>query len=211
MSFAAAPLHLPELVVRGFRGIRQLRVSRLGRVTLVTGRNGVGKTTVLEALRLYAARANHRTLQDLLRGREEVLPDQDEDGVLPAPLDWTSFFHGRPPEITEPELVVGPDMPSEQLSVRLGPTKDRTQQRFLFRSPRHVDDRLELSIFVTFGGANREIPVTLLQEAASRRAFNGIEDRNSEIACEVLGPGMLANRDLARMWDRVALTEEEDR
>ena len=211
MSFSAARLHIPELVIQGFRGIDDLRISRLGRVTLVTGRNGVGKTTVLEALRLYAARASYRILRDLLRGREEVLPDRDEDGAFPAPLDWTSFFYGRPPEVTEPEVVIGPDSRSERLNVRLGLTKEHPQQRFLFRTARQVDERLELSLFVTFQGANWEIPVTLLQDAASRRAINGIEDRKSEIVCEVLGPGMFANRDLARTWDRVALTEEEDR
>ena len=216
MPPAADRPHLPDLVIRGFRGISDLAISRLGHVTLLTGRNGVGKTTVLEALRLYAARASYRVLRDLLRGREEVLPDQvlpdrDEAPGFPAPLDWTSFFYGRPTESTEPQLAVGPHSAGEQLRVRLGPTREPTQRRFLFRSPRPVDDRRELSLFVEFLGTKREIPVTLLQDPAGRRVFNGIDERKSEVACEVLGPGMVGNRDLARTWDGVALTEEEDR
>ena len=49
-------LHLPDLLISNFRGIDRLSIGRLGRVTLLGGRNGVGKTTVLEAVRVYAAR-----------------------------------------------------------------------------------------------------------------------------------------------------------
>lgn len=49
-------LFLPQLLIRGFRGIAELLIPRLGRVTLLAGKNGVGKTTVLDAVRVYAAR-----------------------------------------------------------------------------------------------------------------------------------------------------------
>ena len=52
-------LHLPSLSIKGFRGIDDLSISRLGRVTLLAGKNGVGKTTVLEACRVYAARGRY--------------------------------------------------------------------------------------------------------------------------------------------------------
>ena len=49
-------LHLPDLSIAGFRGIERLSIPRLGRVTLLAGRNGAGKTTVLDAVRVYASR-----------------------------------------------------------------------------------------------------------------------------------------------------------
>ena len=48
-------LPLPSLSISGFRGFQDLLIPQLGRVTLLTGRNGVGKTTVLDAMRIYAA------------------------------------------------------------------------------------------------------------------------------------------------------------
>ena len=65
-------LYLPDLSVKGFRGIKDLTISRLGRVTLFAGKNGVGKTTLLDAVRLYAARGRlDNSLVDILRDREE--------------------------------------------------------------------------------------------------------------------------------------------
>ena len=56
-TFGARPvpgeLALPSLGIHNFRGLRELKISRLGRSNLITGKNNVGKTTILEALRLY--------------------------------------------------------------------------------------------------------------------------------------------------------------
>ena len=50
-------LHLQDLSIENFRGIKRLEIPHLGRVTLLAGRNGVGKTTVLDAVKVYAGRA----------------------------------------------------------------------------------------------------------------------------------------------------------
>ena len=65
-------LHLQSLLIEAFRGIGELSIPRLGRATLLAGRNGVGKTTVLDAVRVYASRARLAALSELLMGREEI-------------------------------------------------------------------------------------------------------------------------------------------
>lgn len=88
-------LHLPDLSISNFRGIDLLSIKRLGRVTLLGGRNGVGKTTVLEAVRTYASRGSLNTLQDLLDKREEFVAGIDEDHDPVVSPDYTALFHGR--------------------------------------------------------------------------------------------------------------------
>ena len=65
-------LHLPSLSIKGFRGIDALTIDRLGRVTLIAGKNSVGKTTVLDAIQVYAARGHYDILSQLLTSRQEV-------------------------------------------------------------------------------------------------------------------------------------------
>lgn len=58
----SADLCLPSLFIEGFRGIQSLELPQLGRITLLAGVNGVGKTTVLDAARFYTARGDTRVL-----------------------------------------------------------------------------------------------------------------------------------------------------
>ncbi|MCY4188140.1 MAG: ATP-binding protein, partial [Bryobacterales bacterium] len=64
-------LHLPSLSIQNFRGVHGLSIERLGRVTLLGGRNGIGKTTILEAVQVYAARGQPSALSQVLSQREE--------------------------------------------------------------------------------------------------------------------------------------------
>ncbi len=93
----AYPLHLPSLSVEGFRGISSLELVNLGRITLLAGKHGVGKTTILEAIKVFASRGDYRTLSELLRKREEFVTGRDEDGDTIYFPDLASLFHNYCP------------------------------------------------------------------------------------------------------------------
>lgn len=88
-------LHLPDVSISNFRGIGRLSILRLGRVALLGGRNGVCKTTVLDAVRTYAARGSRSTLHDLLGKREEYVAAVDEGHDAVTSPDFGALFHGR--------------------------------------------------------------------------------------------------------------------
>ena len=46
-------LILPSLEIQNFRAFEHLRIERLGRVNLITGKNNVGKTSLLEAVQSF--------------------------------------------------------------------------------------------------------------------------------------------------------------
>lgn len=67
---------IENLTIKGFRGIEALEVPRCGRINVVVGRNGSGKTRLLEALFAFATRAEVDVIPSLAltRGVPEELP-----------------------------------------------------------------------------------------------------------------------------------------
>ena len=94
---------LTDIEVKNFRGFRSLKMNNLGRVTLVAGKNGVGKTALLEALWMLSAPDLPAELTERigeLRGLPSSGPDfafhdmffdYDVDGLIKISVcgDWS--------------------------------------------------------------------------------------------------------------------------
>ena len=188
-------LHLPDLRIKGFRGIKDLHISRLGRVTLLAGKNGAGKTTVLEAVRLYTSRGRHANLSALLSEREEVVVVFDEElhRTLPAP-NLDALFHGR--------LI------TSALPISIGPSSgDTLTIQGSADSASHNPEELGL-IHVAFRDCTMEF--STLPSVQRRVQMDQIRQPGpQQINCQSLRPDLLGNHQLAGLWDEVALTQEE--
>ncbi len=218
-------LLLPDLCIEGFRGLRKLRIPQLGLVTLLTGQNSVGKTTVLDAVRVYAQYGRYTALAQLLKSREEyvLVPDVlGDDGEREmrgeSELNFSALFHGR--DLSgDPRIAIGPQSASEQLTIKTG-TLNRKQMDYLQRS-------LSVPLSSNFHAIKSKYQKSELvipwlfspQDPTSARLFREFrrraplwldEERLPPIlTCESLGPGLLNNVVLARFWDEVLLTENE--
>ena len=208
-------LHLPSLSIRGFRGIDELSIPRLGRVTLLAGRNSIGKTTVLDAIKVYAARGRDSALSEVLLDREEVIAATDEDGDSVQALDWPALFYNRDASHGA-HISIGPRNQDAQLVIE--PSISGGVQRDLFGAS--LEDAHIQVLRAGFGGKQEWTVSFYLQppyrvsRAAKRRARHIDIDEGEpppSISCEVLGPGLLGNNDLSRLWDGVALTDDEER
>ncbi len=51
---------IPSFEIKNYRLFKHLTIEKLGRVNLITGKNNVGKTALLEALRIYT---NYRFIE----------------------------------------------------------------------------------------------------------------------------------------------------
>ena len=217
-------LHIPDLSISGFRGIESLAIGRLGRVTLLTGRNGVGKTTVLEAVRIFASRGGHIELSNVLmsRGEHSLITDDDGDRI-PVP-NVSALFFGR--RIVGDGISIGSISLSDIVNIReIAPNEEQMSlfARYLAKSGGDGPARVLASIY----GERRQILPLFVspQGSASQRQYArhpytlrglprvalGDIDPTSEIDCVALGPGLLTNYQIARFWDTIALTNEENR
>ncbi len=205
-----AALHLPSLSIQNFRGISDLTIERLGRVTLIAGRNGIGKTTLLDAVQVYAARGNYATLIDVLNGREEITPAVDPDGDEVYVPDFESLIYGRHP--TEDSCIsIGTNGTDSRLNIKFG--SGLLLQEAPLGSDILIDD--EPLLRTEFQGIKNELYLSHLMpmyRAGRRRPLRPPESRiPTVIPCETSGPGLMDNNTIARFWDAVALTSYEDK
>lgn len=212
-------LHLPDLSIRNFRGIELLEIARLGRVTLLGGRNGVGKTTVLEAVRVHAARGHPNILREVLNKHEETAPSLDENLDQIDSPDCAALFNGRI-AIGGRSIRIGPSSASDDLCIDVLNRSDWPgEQQVLFDRFSRTDGVQTLKIsyqtkerFVPWLSFPLDWRIDRIRRSFVEGSRYGKLD-NWEwpvIKCESLGPGLPSNRKLALFWDSVVLTAEEN-
>lgn len=64
---------IDSLDIKGFRNLADLRIDSLSRVNLITGKNNTGKSSLLEAISLYATKCNLGIILQLLEERGEIV------------------------------------------------------------------------------------------------------------------------------------------
>ena len=218
------PLHLPDLYIEGFRGIDLLTIPRLGRVTLIAGKNGIGKTTVLEAVQVYADRGSATTLSDTLRHREEVVTGIDEDGDPVPATNAVALFYGR--VLSEGTRLAVGSIGSGMLTMTTIPATDTDYYGDIARYFPYMLDGIWYALKATLKENAWVVPWLFSDEGISMpralirpRPFAGrrpptrrpidVEEPSRPVKCEMLGPGLPNNSMLARLWDN-AVNEGQD-
>ena len=230
-------LHLPSLQISGFRGLRELTIPSLGRVTLLVGRNGIGKTTVLDAIKLWAAGGKSMSVARLLSERDEYGLAIDDDTMV-STSSIAPLFFGRNPNAGS-KIEIGPSngSDSEKLTIKLVNGSESLPKELMASWYLMRDSSANL-MCTTFGQKSR---YSILQgqqyidrAARSRSSFDefphelffedyedcDLERKRSKPAeagdaatkaCVSLRPGPLASSMIAKYWESVALTDDEDR
>jgi hypothetical protein len=209
---AQSDLPLPSFGVRGFRAFRELQIEEFGRVNLFVGLNNAGKTSLLEAIHLYAGGANPQRIRELLIAREEIASSDDvrvDLKVLDAALG--RLFHADG-DSRSAQLTVGPLHEFDRaVAVQRGwattrESGDSVSTRF---SPFDVADLSgdeEPALELRRG-------LTSARIIADRYLLGFITARTSPsflYTSLFIPAGGLSTGAVASYWDRVALTDEED-
>ncbi len=206
-----SPLRLDSLSIQGFRGVQKLEIPKLGRVTLITGKNDVGKTTVLEAAQLYGSRGNEGILYSLLDKHEETSAFSEDDNPISDLYDFTSLFFGR--DVSENSRIkIGPcDLSdNDQLVISSKGVSDVNDQILeeLEKAYSAFSHEMEPAILeVSFSKSVYRIPFDRILGASLPRArghprYRRIVDPD-KFDFQILGPSPINNNLLSIFWDRV--------
>ena len=112
---------LDSLHIKNYRCLKELKIPSLARVCLLTGRNNTGKSTILEAVAIYASRGRFDFIRNLLKQHgEEVTKGNFNGNSLEDDIKiLSSLFTDRPTRLDENEdIFIGDhDVSEKEISV----------------------------------------------------------------------------------------------
>ena len=192
----AAGLHLENLRLQGFRSFRDLLIPELGTVTLFTGKNSIGKTTILDAIRVYAARGKNSVINRVLSERDELVSFQSDESQEDQLYNYDSLFHRHQSQMHD-KLVISPLSNEDALELSRVELEDGSGQ----------------ALKVKFRGISMLYPYD--RYPAKRRFLrDNSNDSSGErqldpISLTYLDPWISDGDRMASYWDKVTLTEAQ--
>lgn len=112
---------IPSIHIAGYRLFDRFDMADLGRVNLLVGSNSSGKTSLLEALYLFASRGDPATLRTLLLRRGERVPAEADQGLARVELDPSHLFTGHEARVGSQFTIAAPEELITFSIVELGP------------------------------------------------------------------------------------------
>ena len=203
-------LILNSLEIRNFRAFRDLKIEHLGRVNLLVGKNNVGKTSLLEAIQLYASQDSAPTsIWEIMRTRREV--NEPFVSVKEMLFALKYLFYGR--NDIKPGLQpiqIGPINSSEEkLSITVDWSIKETRMgtldgKLLEAGENYTADNLAPLLNIQAAGTTRNY---LIDPSLPQKDI--IVLNPNEIPCIFIPSNGLSSQRLTELWDSVALTKLE--
>ncbi|MCX7093971.1 MAG: AAA family ATPase [Methylobacter sp.] len=223
---------LTNLRIKNFRMLEDLEIPKLGRVNLIVGKNNSGKSTILEALRLYASKAHPKLLREILQGHDESFNIDADSNIDNQEQNWYGLKHLFPnrkfPTDDNSYISIVSDEKSlikiepvfyylkeDQETNADGDIIDIIHRRITIKQSEFsgVEDLTELvpAIRVTLGSGRS----ALLDLAGDmRKSITSIHwrfmDDPGSPKSSYVSTALLASEALAKLWDQITLSPNED-
>lgn len=217
---------LNNLRIKNFRMLEDLEIPKLGRVNLIVGKNNSGKSTLLEALRIYAGKAHPRLLREILTGHDEAFnaPLSSESENLES--EWLGLKHLFPNRAfpSNDNIFISMhsnDKPLIQIEhafyyIKSEETQDDSGEKIQKRSRIQINktdstetpEPLTSAIKVTLGELSRSAWLDLDSARRSAVSYSGAWRSLDEIAAtnnSYVSTEFMTSENLASLWDQIAL------
>lgn len=216
---------LDSLMIKNFRLLADFEVAKLGRVNLIVGKNNSGKSTVLEALRIFAGNGQRVMLNAISAEHDERYFSSETDRTEPeAPLPFQDFFTGRHFPVDDDTVIqIGSAQnPDDVLRIQhvfvveeRAPVVGEVGEvgEAIFRIRRRMVPKQQLQFeteesrqALQITKADRRYPPFFL-DAGYLRLRSAVMETVNAAPCGVIPTQFISQDELADEWDKVALTE----
>mgnify|MGYP000518187346 CR=1 FL=1 len=214
---------LNSLEIKNFRLLESFQVMKLGQVNLIVGKNNSGKSSVLEALRIYAGSANRGLLENIAHGHNEKyrLNEDEEQNAFDTVLPFEDLFTGRRFPENDNGIVIG-EVADTAKSLNINhaflveeeeTTSDELGEKTT-RIRRITVNKSELSdleypakdvLIIT-----REEHTFIVDFARSGLPPRRFVPEKDIIPCSVIPTQFISMDELAKEWDAITLTDGEN-
>lgn len=213
---------LDSLLISNFRSLQRLEVAKLGRVNLIVGKNNTGKSSVLEALRIYAGNAQRPLLEALAREHDERFRAREAEAFEePENMPFQDFFVGRAFPLVDGQWISIGSLSNEQERLQIqhalmeeyvdleevdgGETIKRIRRRII---PKAESDKAtsELSQVLVIKRGDRFFPPMKLVNVRGRVPTT----EAGAVPCSVVPTQFISMDELADEWDRIVFTDQEE-
>jgi hypothetical protein len=204
---------ISSVKIEGYRGLERFEMSNLGRVNLLVGTNNCGKTSVLEALYLLAARGEPSSLWQLLfrRGERSFLDATPGARSVELEFEVGHLFTGHEIQLgTKFTITAQNDTPARSLTFAIGKaprtSRDEPETATTDRLALHVSGDptpAVAAIPLSRSGGLRTDSLDLTRRSGRTRATT------SQAPSQFITTDSLDGDDLVLLWNKVALTPNE--
>lgn len=205
---------ITDFHLHGFRGFREFALSGFSHVNVFVGKNNAGKSSLLEAIHMYATQGDLDVVQSIALRRGEIL-DMGSDPRMrdPEQIDISHFFNGH--KIKDGKMFeIGSSKVSYVANIR---AIEESQSDF-FQLGEQIDhfsrhSRFELEVAKTVLGRERNVvQAARLSESGSligiRRIGRSAIGRNTRVL--FITPDSLDCSTLSSLWNNIIFRNEEE-
>jgi len=210
---------LNSLLIENFRSLERLEVPTLGKVNLIVGKNNSGKSSVLDALKLYASFADETVLVDIIDEHDEFFILEEDSSISP----YESLFYGR--RFQENQKIIIGELnnrnsqllieASKAMELHLPLEKESNAIRAYQISYQDLDDVEEnefndesLNIVNTLKiNQDKKNKRIILDNLADRTRQRNRKTKTTVKAYSDITTSFISNDELADAWDKVGLRD----
>ena len=218
---------LKSLEITNFRLLESFQVAKLGRVNLIVGKNNSGKSSVLEAIRIYAGNAQRGLLEEIAAAHDEKFRLRESEPSDPEKqFPFEDFFAGRKfPPGEGPGITIGETgedanllrieygllLETEEIETDLLGTQETSTRIRRQRIPRLAAKNSDTGTVrpALFIGKGERWTTILLDSLSPRYRVTPIE-ASGTVSCSVIPTQFVSVDELADEWDTIVFTEYQE-